>query len=319
MFIGREDSMDENARHQNLSPSVLKMVEYIKSHLKEPITSRDIALAAGYSKYHALRIFKEETGLSPFEYIRKERLVSSAIELRSNTEKRVIDVAFDFVFDSHEGFTRAFSNAFGISPKRYAAYPKPNGWLIPYRYLDRNKQKREENIMENKSTFIFTQIVVRPQRKLIVKFSKKADNYFDYCEEVGCYTPEKPDPWHILSQIKEALGEPMGVWLPANLRPEGTGVYAHAVEVPADYSGEIPQGFDVIDLKPCKYLILQGEPYDDENFGQAIDALWDSISRFNPRVYGYEWDDEVAPKFQLEPMGWRGYIEGRPVKEIAGQ
>ena len=40
MFIGRKTGMDENARHQNLSPSVLKMVDYIKSHLKEPITSR---------------------------------------------------------------------------------------------------------------------------------------------------------------------------------------------------------------------------------------------------------------------------------------
>ena len=36
----------------------------------------------------------------------------------------------------------------------------------------------------------------------------------------------------------------------------------------------------------------------------------------NPKVYGYEWDDETAPKFQLAPMGWRGYIEGRAVRAI---
>jgi len=40
------------------------------------------------------------------------------------------------------------------------------------------------------------------------------------------------------------------------------------------------------------------------------------IKEFNPKVYGFQYDDEIAPKFQLAPMGWRGYIEGRPVKEL---
>ncbi len=108
----------------------------------------------------------------------------------------------------------------------------------------------------------------------------------------------------------------MGVWLPKSIRPDGTGIYVHAVEVPADYSGEIPAGFDVIDLEPCKYLIFQGEPYDDEKYNEAIGALWENIADFNPKVYGYDWDNEAAPRFQLAPMGWRGYIEGRPVKKI---
>ena len=172
--------------------------------------------------------------------------------------------------------------------------------------------------MKPNNAVIFTQIMERPARKLILFRSKKAGGYFEYCEEVGCGTPENPDPWMILSDIKEALNEPMGVWLPKSMRPEGTGVYAHAVEVPAEYSGEIPAGFDVIDLAPCKYLVFQGEPYDDENFAGAIGSFWENISSFNPRVYGYDWDEEIAPRFQFAPMGWRGYIEGRPVRKIEG-
>lgn len=103
--------------------------------------------------------------------------------------------------------------------------------------------------------------------------------------------------------------------MPDAMRPEGTGIYAHAVEVPAEYMGEIPEGFDVIELKPCKYLIFQGEPYDDEQFGEAIGEVWSHIKGYNPKVYGYEWDDEIAPRFQFAPMGWRGYIEGRPIKK----
>lgn len=296
--------------------AIEQIKNYIGDHLHQPMTLNDIAKEIGYSKFHTSRIFKEETGLSLFEYIRRERLLSSAHALRSSDE-RVLDVALDFMFDSHEGFTRAFTNGFGITPKKFSAYPDPDGWLIPYYYLDRRNKKTEETAMEHKTAVIFTQIMERPARKLILFRSKNASDYFEYCEEVGCGTPENPAPWDILCGIKDALNEPMGVWLPESMCPEGTGIYAHAVEVAADYSGEIPFGFDVIDLPPCKYLVFQGEPYDDDKYDEAIGNLWENIADFNPRVYGYEWDDGSAPKFQLAPMGWRGYIEGRPVKKIS--
>ena len=38
----------------------------------------------------------------------------------------------DFVYGHHEGFTQAFTKAFGISPKRFSSIPEPNGWIIPY-------------------------------------------------------------------------------------------------------------------------------------------------------------------------------------------
>jgi AraC family transcriptional regulator len=302
-------------QNRNIFPAVKRMQEYIKAHLQEPITSNDIAKSVGYSQYHATRLFKEETSLSPFEYIRHQRLVGSAYALRRGNTK-VLDIALDFVFDSHEGFTRAFTNAFGITPKKFANYPSPKDWLIPYRYLDRHKLKSEEFMMETKTAVIFTQIIERPARKLILFRSKKATHYFEYCEETGCGTPEKPAPWDILCSIKEALYEPVGVWLPDNMRPERTGIYAHGVEVATDYTGDIPEGFDVIELEPCKYLIFQGEPYDDEKYQEAVGICMERIKEFNPKVYGYQYDDEIAPKFQLAPMGWRGYIEGRPVKEL---
>ncbi len=169
--------------------------------------------------------------------------------------------------------------------------------------------------MEQKSTVIFTQIMERPARKLILFRSKNAEEYYEYCKEVGSGTPEKPAPWDILCGMKDTLGEPMGVWLPESMRPANTGKYAHAVEVAADYSGEVPQGFDIIDLPPCKYLIFQGEPYDDEKYAEAVGKCMKNIEKFDPKVYGYVFDYEAAPKFQLAPMGWRGYIEGRPIKE----
>jgi len=301
-------------RDETREAALLRMLTYIKAHLHEPMTASDIAKAAGYSQYHAARLFKAETGMSPFEYIRCQRLTGSARALRSGKPK-VIEVALDFVFDSHEGFTRAFSNAFGITPKKYASYPKPSGWLIPVRHLNRQKSKMEGSEMKETTAVIFTQVVERPARKLILKRSKKATHYFEYGEEMGCGTSTFSTAWDVLCEIKEALYEPVGVWLPDNMRPEGTGVYAHGVEVPDDYSGNIPDGFDVINLKPCKMLVFQGEPYDDEYYQDAVGACMDRIEKFNPEVYGYQYADELAPRMQLAPMGWRGYIEMRPVRE----
>lgn len=95
-----------------------------------------------------------------------------------------------------------------------------------------------------------------------------------------------------------------------------TGSYAHGVEVPADYSGTVPEGFDTIDLAPCKLIVFQGEPYKDEDFQEAVGICMDRISTFNPEVYGYWYASELAPRMQLSPQGWRGYIEMLPVKRM---
>ena len=157
----------------------------------------------------------------PFEYIRERRLVNAAAALRRESAK-VVDVAFDFVFDSHEGFTRAFTKAFGIAPKRFASVPKPKDWIIPYRVSNHHKN-REEMMMAEKTAIIFTQIVERPERKLLLKRSKAAEDYFGYCEEFGCADDETGNsvPWETVSKIKEALYEPVGMWLPDNMRPVG--------------------------------------------------------------------------------------------------
>jgi AraC-like DNA-binding protein len=309
-------------QNQDSANAAERMKRYIGDNIREPITAKDVADAAGYSQFHASRLFKEHTGVSPFEYIREQRLIQSALTLRRGG--KVIDVALDFVFDSHEGFTRAFTNAFGIAPKRFSSVPKPDGWMIPYRVINRRKIKLEEPKMSEKTAIIFTQIVERPKRKLLLQRSKAAADYFAYCEEFGCADEESGNsiPWEIASGIKEALYEPVGVWLPENMRdpgaggPDGTGEYAHGVEVPADYSGEVPDGFDAIDLPPCKMLVFQGEPFDDEQYDEAISSLWERIEVFNPVVYGYEYADELAPRMQLAPFGWRGYIEMRPIREI---
>ena len=86
------------------------------------------------------------------------------------------------------------------------------------------------------------------------------------------------------------------------------------VEVSEDYSGEIPDGFEIIELPASKYLMFQGEPFKEEDYEQAIMNIWESEKNYDPTIIGYQWDD-LNPKIQLEPIGVRGYIELMPIKE----
>lgn len=158
--------------------------------------------------------------------------------------------------------------------------------------------------------FIFTQVIERPKRKALIMRGKTATEYFKYCDEVGC------DVWGILMSVKEALFEPAGFWLPDHLVPKGTSQYVQGVEVPLDYANLIPEGFELIELPAYKVMIFQGQPYDDENFEAEVSGMMAAMDAFQPNLYGFEYAPEEGPRFQLEPRGERGYIEGRPVRPV---
>lgn len=288
------------------------MQEYIENNLRNSITLKQLSSAAGYSPWHAARLFKEVTKKTPFDYIRALRLSKAALILRDKEEK-ILDVALDFVFDSHEGFTRAFSKEFGMTPRKYAKNTPPIKLFMPYKvFITYQELKKGDNLNMNnnqKTKSVFVQVIERPTRKVLLKRGINATHYFEYCEELGC------DIWPILTSVKEALYEPIGMWLPKHLIKKGSSEYVQGVEVPLNYSNIIPDGFEIIELPPCKMMVFQGEPYDDEKFSDAIDEVWNHIDKFDPSIYGYNWAPEAAPRFQLAPMGYRGYIEARPVEK----
>jgi AraC-like DNA-binding protein len=287
------------------------MQDHIREHIGDAITLKDLSEAANYSESHSLRIFKELTGSTPFEYIRRYRLTHGAKRLTGGNI-RIADVASSAAFDTHEGFTRAFSKEFGLSPEAYKSAPVPLKFFIPYSVLIRHLvYNREDKEMEKKEKqTVFTYVIERPERKLIMKRGVRAKEYFGYCEEAGC------DVWGILESIKGTTYEPAGFWLPEKLIRKGTSQYVLGVEVPSGYKGAVPDGFEMIDLDACRLMVFQGEPYDDSDFDQAIKDIWDAIDKFDPSFRGFEWADADAPRFQYMPVGGRGYIEARPIRPL---
>ena len=216
---------------------------------------------------------------------------------------KVADAAFELGFKSVDGYQRAFLREFGCNPKEYADNPVPIYLFTPYGAAYR--AKREEKKMDEVKN-IFIQLIEKPKRKVIIKRGIKAKDYFSYCDEVGC------DVWGLLRSIKG--GEALCLWLPEKYVAPGTSQYVQGAEVDFDYSGTVPAGFDIIELPQCKYLMFQGEPFEEINYCEAIEQVWEAIKKYDPKLIGYEWDKE-NPRIQLEPIGTRGYIELLPVKK----
>ena len=285
--------------------AVQKMQDYIAMHIDSNITMADLANVSRYSPWYSYRLFIDLLHMTPAVYIRRLRLSKSALRLRDEKVK-IIDVAFDTGYESVDGYQRAFYKEFGCNPYEYSMRPTPIYLFKPYgiKYA-----QKKENIGMSEVKSVFLQVVEKPERKVIIKRGKEATEYFKYCEEVGC------DVWGLLCSMKAISGEPVCLWLPKNYIKAGTSEYVQGVEVATDYSGEIPDGFEVIELPKCKYIMFQGEPFEEENFGEAIQQVWDAIKKYTPQSIGYAWDDS-NPRIQLEPIGTRGYIELHPVKSI---
>ena len=285
--------------------AVQRMQDYISAHLDTDITMADLAGVARYSPWYSYRLFVDLLHMTPAVYIRRLRLSKSALRLRDERVK-IIDVALDSGFESVDGYQRAFYREFGCNPYEYSVCPTPIYLFKPYG-VKYKKGKDKKEMSEVKSVFV--QLIEKPERKVIIKRGKTAKHYFEYCEEVGC------DVWGLLCSIKSISGEPVCLWLPERYIAECTSKYVQGVEVTTDYAGQIPDEFDVIELPKCKYLMFQGEPFEEENFEEAITEVLGAIEKYNPEVIGYKWDDE-NPRIQLEPIGTRGYIELLPVKSI---
>ena len=95
-----------------------KAIKFIQSGSKENLSLQEIADKAGFSLTYFDALFKKHTGYSPVEYSRVYKLTRSALELR-RTDKKIIDIALDFGYESPEAFARAFKKFYSLSPSEY--------------------------------------------------------------------------------------------------------------------------------------------------------------------------------------------------------
>jgi len=97
-----------------------KALWFIESHLAGELTLDEISGVAGISRFHMVRAFAAATGLSVMRYVRARRLSEAARALAGGAPD-ILNVALDADYGSHEAFTRAFRDHFGVTPEAVRA------------------------------------------------------------------------------------------------------------------------------------------------------------------------------------------------------
>jgi AraC family transcriptional regulator len=97
-----------------------KALWFIESHLAGELTLDEIANVAGISRFHMVRAFAAATGLPVMRYVRVRRLSEAARSLAAGAPD-ILNVALDADYGSHEAFTRAFRDQFGVTPEAVRA------------------------------------------------------------------------------------------------------------------------------------------------------------------------------------------------------
>lgn len=106
--------------------------DYLHAHAGEPIGLDDLAGQAALSRYHFLRRFRDAFGVTPHEYLTRERLRRAKLLLAAG-RCSVTDVCFDVGFASLGSFSTLFAGRFGCPPSAW----RRRFWQVAERPSDR--------------------------------------------------------------------------------------------------------------------------------------------------------------------------------------
>jgi AraC family transcriptional regulator len=104
---------DLRAREQ-----VLAAIAQIEQCAEQELSLADLSESAGLSPFHFLRLFKRETGVTPYRFLVQAR-IRNAIEMLRDTEQPITSIAYDVGFGDLSNFINAFRREVGCSPRQY--------------------------------------------------------------------------------------------------------------------------------------------------------------------------------------------------------
>lgn len=102
---------------------------YIESHLRNDLSLESVAQDVGISRYHLSRAFSLATGCGLALYVRGRRLSEAAKQLLDGAPD-ILSVALNAGYGSHEAFTRAFKQHFGLTPEQARAERRTNNLTL---------------------------------------------------------------------------------------------------------------------------------------------------------------------------------------------
>ena len=109
----QEDTRSPQPVHPK-NPRVQAMLSYLEDNLAEDVDIDQLAETFYVSKYHMMRQFRQETGLTIYNYLLQRRLLHARDLIAKGT--RATEACYRSGFRSYSSFTRAYGKLFGTTP-----------------------------------------------------------------------------------------------------------------------------------------------------------------------------------------------------------
>jgi AraC family transcriptional regulator len=138
---------------------LIRALAFIEQNVEDELDGTRLSGIAGLSRFHFNRQFSKAFGVGARGYIEQVRLRRAAFRLAFRPHERILDIAFDSGFTSHEAFGRAFKRVFGQTPSEFRSDPRWDEWIermqmlteVRRRYL-KTKPRAEVRIVERPAT-----------------------------------------------------------------------------------------------------------------------------------------------------------------------
>jgi len=264
---------------------VQTVLDEIDRRIMDDIRVDELARVANYSVYHFCRVFMALTGTPVLAYVNKRKLECALYELAQG--RRIIDVAIDYGFKNHSGFSRAFKKHYGYPPSlhRLHAIVSP-----PIRATLENVRKKHGRIktqFQIKEIIPFTIVGVVSRHTLPnVKRSADIPAYWntismDYDTHLGrvydAFTPAVHGEYSLCFDIDEATGE-------------FTYIFGVEFDDVAD-GGKLEPDMRTIQIPGGTYAVFTMPKSPIEKYPEAITETWDEILTHWFPDSRYEYDE----------------------------
>ncbi len=263
-------------------------IDFIESNIKNDINPEALANLIYLSQKHYYRLFKKYVGTSVMDYIRRRKLAYAVFDIMNGNH--ILDVALDYGFDSHSGFTKAFKRQYGMSPQKYMIYggttqPEPINLLSQISKYEINRGV----IMEPK-------IIYKPAFK-IAGYGINTNGVKNVKECPAFWAQHDIEGWEVklYSQLNYIKHGEYGVCYKHNVESEEF-VYIIGIEV--ENFNNTTSDMVLAEIPSSDYAVFTTPPADESDFPKIIKNTWRYIINEWFPESGYSWD-ESKPEFEF--------------------
>lgn len=317
---------------QQIQQIVDEIDNCIKGCNDEALTLRFLSRKLGYSEFYTTRKFKEICGMQFRDYLRLRKLAFALKEVR-DSNRSLLDIAFDYGFSSHEAFTRAFKAAYSVTPSEYRKNPVPVVLRTKISPFDRYFLGLGEIGMMKSTDDVKIYFVTIPSHKFLYIKNDESNGYWDFWQKQNLIPGQDCETiCGLLDSIKGKLDDDGGSQ--ANCGSGQIMAYMNdpdgrlcdwgiprsecwGVRLPCGYKGEVPPKMLIADIPESEYIVFEHGVFDYEQENCSVEEkIEEAMASFDYNKTDFRLDSTPGRimYFYYDPDQYFKYI--RPVQKV---